>query len=747
MKRNKPLLGWATLALLSALGPALITCRAQLVADGATAFINGTSTNLTGDLTVGTNGAFTTLVITNAGAVTNTGVGYIGYNFSAVSNRVIVTGANSTWGMGGNLNLGYTGSGSLLIVTNGGRVQDNYGIISASANSSGDAVIVTGANSVWTNQNNLNIGQSGPSNSLTVTNGGTAACADALLLGNQAGSNQVTVTAGGRIWSGDTILAFTANSSRNVALITGAGSEWHMSGAFSVGFSGPLNQLWLTKGAKMWSQQAGIGINTLGGGGGSSNLVTIADPGSSWTNMSTIGVGTGSSSYNGLVITNGGVVQCLGGDSSVTLGVGYGSSNNWMAVAGNGSLFSNEGGGNPTITVGSAGSFNQLSVSNGGVVRGESGFIGYNTASSNNVALVAGTNAQWINASQLWLGYLGSYNSLMISDGGTVITPQFIVSFDATASNNAVTLAGGNLIATNGGSGVTEVRSGALTMYTGLLQTDRLLLTNGQRSQFTLSGGTLQTGSTIVTNGGTFIVGNGNFNLPPATFQLVGNGSHSFEQGIYVMNSSTLSGNGTINGMLTVGGGGTLAPGSGGSAPAFGKITFAKSPLFQGVISMRLSKTGAVLTNDQIQVNAPLFYGDWLVVSNIGPGALTLGDRFKLFSSSSTMSGYFNAIYLPPLAAGLNWTNKLTLDGSIEVVPWSGPKLSTDLSASPSLYLDVTDGFPGGSYDVLTATNITSTNWTVIASGTFDWNGVTSAYVGSTEATPASFFRLQIHWP
>src|SRR6185295_10449604 len=99
--------------------------RAQLVADGATATINGSSTNITGVLTIGTNGSFTTLIITNVGTVTNTGNGIIGQNASANTNKVIVTDAGSIWNIGGNLNFGFLGSYGLLIVTNGGRVENN----------------------------------------------------------------------------------------------------------------------------------------------------------------------------------------------------------------------------------------------------------------------------------------------------------------------------------------------------------------------------------------------------------------------------------------------------------------------------------------------------------------------------------------------------------------------------------------------------------------------------------------------
>src|SRR5438105_3131440 len=103
----------AFLMVLSAL-----PLRAQLVADGATRIINATGTNISGDLVIGTNGSLTSLVITNAGAVTNSGNGTIGLNATANTNQVIVTGPNSRWSMGGNLLIGSSGSSSLLVVTN-----------------------------------------------------------------------------------------------------------------------------------------------------------------------------------------------------------------------------------------------------------------------------------------------------------------------------------------------------------------------------------------------------------------------------------------------------------------------------------------------------------------------------------------------------------------------------------------------------------------------------------------------------
>jgi len=117
------------------------------VADGTTATINGTITNIIGDLTIGTNGSFTTLIVTNAGAVTNISSGSgsdgrIGFNASAQTNQVILTGAGSFWRSAQELYVGYSGSYNLLLVTNGGRMHNNGGHVGVAG--SNNLVVVTG---------------------------------------------------------------------------------------------------------------------------------------------------------------------------------------------------------------------------------------------------------------------------------------------------------------------------------------------------------------------------------------------------------------------------------------------------------------------------------------------------------------------------------------------------------------------------------------------------------------------------
>src|ERR1041384_767494 len=83
---------------LMLLGIALAShAPAQVVNDGETNTLDGVTSNVSGTVTMGTNGSFTLLVLTNGALLSNTVDGVIGRN----------TGANSN------------GSFTLLVLTNG----------------------------------------------------------------------------------------------------------------------------------------------------------------------------------------------------------------------------------------------------------------------------------------------------------------------------------------------------------------------------------------------------------------------------------------------------------------------------------------------------------------------------------------------------------------------------------------------------------------------------------------------------
>jgi len=242
-----------------------------------------------------------------------------------------------------------------------------------------------------------------------------------------------------------------------------------------------------------------------------------------------------------------------------------------------------------------------------------------------------------------------------------------------------------------------------------------LLLTNAL-GFFEFNGGTLSVKSSTVNNGQVFRVGNGD---SPATFAMAGNGTHSFSNGLAISTYGSLVGNGTIAGALTVEAGGTFAPGA-----SVGKIVLSNSPSLQGHTRMEISKSGAPLTNDQIQVTAALTYGGELTVSNLGPTALALGDRFPLFSANS-YTGAFSVVTLPPLSPGLGWTNKLLVDGSLEVVVVALPKFTSASRSGTNVIISGTGGPANAPYAVLTATNVTTplSNWVSLVTNQFDSNG------------------------
>jgi hypothetical protein len=185
--------------------------------------------------------------------------------------------------------------------------------------------------------------------------------------------------------------------------------------------------------------------------------------------------------------------------------------------------------------------------------------------------------------------------------------------------------------------------------------------------------------------------------------------------------------------------GGTLAPGA-----SIGKLMLINSIFLQGRTQMEISKTGSVLTNDQLQVIGPVTFGGTLTVTNIGSPALGPGDQFQLFSAGGYVSS-FTTITLPSLAPGLTWTNKLSVDGSIQVV---GPtlKFATISRSGTNVIISGVGGSAGTTYWVLTTTNLSVgvSNWTGLLTNQFDASGnfIFTNSIGT--AVPQRFYRLQV---
>ncbi|MBI5775330.1 MAG: hypothetical protein HZA89_16540 [Verrucomicrobia bacterium] len=473
----------ARLMICTALG--LASARAQLVNDGATGILNGITTNLSGSLIVGTSGPGTLLILTNAARVLGDGGG-IGQDANASGNLVLLTGAGTLWANTNNLYVGSNGFGNRLVISDGARATNVVGYIGYNASGSNNTVLVTGAGSVWSNFSNLRVGYSGPACQLVVSNGGRVTAGGLGIVGvnSSSSSNQVVVTDAGSslsigqtIYFGDsgswnrlvvsnggylrgitaTYVGNTAASSNNVAIVTGAGSVWSNFSNLRVGHSGADNQMMVSDGGRVTAEGLGIvGANPSG----SNNQVLVTDINSSLIIRQEIRIGD-DGSWSQLVISNGG---SLLGKSNVYVGNSSTSSNNTAIVIGTGTLWGAVG----DFHVGYSGSANNLQISGGAKVTNFIGYLGYNVSSSNNSALVTGTNSEWNSHDGFRVGYSGVNNRLVVSNGAKVTYQAFCNIGSLGNSNLAViTDAGSSLI-------------GQLTMYVGGAGSgNRLVVSNG----------------------------------------------------------------------------------------------------------------------------------------------------------------------------------------------------------------------------------------------------------------------------
>src|ERR1051326_5748333 len=170
-----------------------------------------------------------------------------------------------------------------------------------------------------------------------------------------------------------------------------------------------------------------------------SNYVFNGTPGAFTTlNIPMTSPGTNDS----LQILNGGSVAVSG---NTFLGPGTSDNNNYIVVTGTNllgvaSTLSTVG----DLYLGYSGSGNQLIITNVGVVRDSHGFVGYQVAgASNNTVLVSGTGSVWSNNNYMILGDTGNGNSLTIANGGRV--DALYVQMGFSDNNNALVTGSGSL--------------------------------------------------------------------------------------------------------------------------------------------------------------------------------------------------------------------------------------------------------------------------------------------------------------
>ena len=620
------------------------------------------------------------LTVSDGGAVNNTH-GYVGYNAGS-SGTVTVTGTGSTWNNSSYLFIGNSGTGSLTI-SDGGAVSNTNGYVGVEEGSSG-TVIVTGTGSTWTNSSGLIVGNYG-TGSLTVSDGGAAVSAGAYV-GNNAGSNgTVTVTGTGSTWtnSSNLYVGFYGTGSLTVSnggavsdtkgyvgavagsngtvTVTGTGSRWTNSSNLYVGYYG-TGTLTVSNGGAVSNTATGY----VGYASGSSGTVSVTGTGSTWTNSSALVVGR--SGTGSLTVSDGGAVSNTVGQVGSISG-----SNGTVTVTGTGSSWTSSG----YFAVGQYGT-GTLTISDGGSVSvsDPDSSVG-NGAGSTGTATVTGAGSSWTNSGNLYIGK-GGTGSLTISNSGTVeVTGVMYVAYGAgstgtvnigAASGDAAAAAGtisASSLAFGSGTGklVFNHTSNSYVFSTTVTGSGTIVAENGTTSltgdlsgftgSYSITGGTLNFGSSGTTTIANVLSGAGTLTFTSGTTTLTGDSS-GFTGTTDVGSGGTLAVNGSLGGTLDVqsGGrlqgsgtagtvtaesGGTVAPGNSIGTITVADVTFAAGSTYEVEVN-------AAGESDKIHATNTATINGGTVNLLPESGLYGIGQTYTILTADSGVTGTFTNV-------------------------------------------------------------------------------------------------------
>jgi autotransporter-associated beta strand protein len=190
-----------------------------------------------------------------------------------------------------------------------------------------------------------------------------------------------------------------------------------------------------------------------------------------------------------------------------------------------------------------------------------------------------------------------------------------------------------------------QMNNTALTTLSGIISD------GGQGFGFVKTGTGVLALASIETYTGPTLISNGVLRV---------NGSLAAGSAVTVATNGTLGGTGTINGTVTVLNGGAIAPGA-----SIGTLTINNNLSLAGNLTIEVNKTNSQ-TSDQTVVSGTLANTGvgTINVANLGP-ALAQGDTFALFNKAVSGGG---SMTVTGGGRGVNWTNKLAVDGSISVL-------------------------------------------------------------------------------
>ncbi len=375
-------------------------------------------------------------------------------NLDRTNQALTLTGAAASWQdrESTDLMIGSTGSANEMNILAGASVSNINAFVGQQAGAYSNAVAVSGTDSIWVNSGTLTIGAvaaNNYSNSVTVASGGTVQAEDLMILGtnffylNDGGSLDMTgdfdASQTGLVWraggelvaeAGVTDISSTVGTNRLLTLNGGMLVETN--GSFYWGSVGYGNRLTVSNAGAIVSSGTYIGD----GEEADDNSITLRGDGTVWTDSGEIAVGYAGSG-NSLSVANSGTVHSASG----VIGVLAGADSNSVSVSGSNSAWFVES----HLTVGSAGSGNNLVIADHGLVTNQLAEVGF-TGDDNSV-LVSGDGAAWLN-DELYVGSETLSFSTNYQVGTSGRTNVVIISATISTEDNSVTVENGGRIET-----------------------------------------------------------------------------------------------------------------------------------------------------------------------------------------------------------------------------------------------------------------------------------------------------------